>query len=226
MTKHNIRTLFRVVGGNSQRRVLNEYEIITYLLVSEHETYYWAERDGKIEKQNKRTTSNSEWFPDLDSASKAIQAKLDGAIQSVHFSIEHVCQLKFIGLPYRSKFYIGRFRKERFSLECFRWVDKTGKGAYRIDRERTRTAIRNIKHSTEKKTVEVPFGRNYIYPHQSKPHNHASPTEKWLGVGLDTIRASMRLYADERIKYLRLCKSKQEDWVRQYRRLTNYEQDL
>lgn len=224
MTKHNHRTIFRVVGGNSQRKVLNEYEIITYLVVREAETYYITERNAKVEKQNKRTTSNSEWFQDLDSASKGIQAKLDRAIISIHDTLEHACELTFIGLPYRSKFYMAQFREESFSISCYRWMDKTPKGAYRIDIERTRTAERRIKHSTNTRKVEVPAGRTYIYPYQSKPHNPAQPYEKWHGVELDVIRASMRLYGEDRIAYLRRCKQKQDDWVRQYRRLTEYDE--
>lgn len=227
--KHDHRTLFRVVGGNSQRHVLNEYEIISYLVIQNAPTFYRLERNGKIEIQVKRTTSNSEFFDDVDGASRAVQKKLDAALQSINDSLVQCEALQFIGLPYRFKLYIAKFSKEKFTLDCFRVRQQTKKG-WQLDTEKTRTVTRKRKHSDTKYEVEVPSGQighrnsgGYIYQHHSESHNPVYPVEKWIGTDLGAIKVLMRTYGEARIAHLRRCKQKQDEWVRLYKREREYE---
>jgi hypothetical protein len=215
------KTIFRVVGGNSRRSVLNEYEIIPYEVIKETPRYYTTIRDGKQELQQKRTTSNSEWFEDIEGSLRAVLIKLNKAIASIQETISKVIATEFARFPVCRYVYVCRFAYEIFTLERFAFehysYNVKGKG-WRIENVKTRIAKKKLDTGFLKE-VTTTSGRCYVYEHKSEPHNAKRPIERWVGVNLELIQKLAEQYATDRIKYLERCKQKQTDWVRQWERM-------
>ena len=205
--------IFRVVGGYSTSGVWNEYAIVPYLVVQEAPTWWRLERDEKISIHVKRKTRNSEFFDTIEVASGAVREKISQAVLSINDSLSRINATDFIGLPYRSKLFIGKFKPEGFTLKCFRVIGKT-KTAWHIDTEQTRQQERRRKHSNIVYEATVSKGRSYIYPRDAQAHNPVKPGEKWVSIDLKDIKLQMQMYAEDRIKYLQKCLKDNEEFVR------------
>lgn len=210
-------TIFRVVGGSSQRKNFADYEIVPYLVVNETNSHWVVCHEGGIKKIWKDTTSNTEWIADIDAALVAVEGKVAGAMHSIHSSMMAVSSISFIGMPYRDRLYIGKFNSrnlennEQFTLSCYRIIKQTNK-AWHIDTERTKEV------ETKSGMATKPVGKSYIYPHESMPHDPKNPREKWIGTSLDIIKSLMKLYGEDRIKYLHTRNQYNRDFVKQYKK--------
>jgi len=217
------KTIFRVVGGNSHRRIFNEYEIIPYTVIKETPRYYTVLHNGKPQLQNKRITSNSQWFEDLEGSLRALRVKIEEAILFIQSSKEKVIGIEFEKFPVARYVYVCKFKEENFILERFKYqyytYDVKGKG-WRIENNATRIGKKRLDTGFLK-DVTLPKGRCYVYEHQSKPHNPKNPIERWVGTELDLIKRNVEQYAQDRIKYLRLREQKMIDWVRLFERKQN-----
>jgi hypothetical protein len=219
------KTIFRVVGGNSRRSTLNEYEIIPYLVVKETERYYTTSSNGKVELHQKRVTSNSEWFEDIEGSLRAVLSKLNNAIQSIRQSLAAVIAKTAPLRPHYQRLWVIRFALEKFEIQELKIVSsaynlKTEKG-WRVENNKTRIA--KIKTDVTFIDKVVPSGRCYVYQHTSEPHNPKRPIERWVGLNLESLQGFAQQYALDRIKHLERCKQKMMDWVRQFEMARRYD---
>lgn len=192
-------SIFRVVGGYSNRKTLNKYEIIPYTLIHESPKYWYTVKDGKYEIQNKRITANSAFYSKIYEALLKLQSRINLAADSIQNTLDKVVD----NAPSNStmkRIYVVTFKEEQFHLYYYTIISETRKGT---------------------KVDEVTFmGKRYVYPHTSKPHNPDEPVERWIGKDFFVIKMMMQLYAENRLNYLHSAKMKCEDWVRLYEKET------
>lgn len=213
-----LKTIYRAVGGNSQRSTLNDYTVKPYMVVYETTNYYYTYSGEKVQLQHKRVTSNSQFFEDANDATRCILDRIDATLREIHDSWLEIQSVTGAGIPPSKRLFLGKFNgknknKERFRLECFEILRSTKK-AYYIDTGQTRTALR--KRGEKMVSIDMPKGRCYIYPHQAEPHNPSHPFEKWIMQSEDMIKLAMCSYYESRIKYLNDEWRKLLDWRKEY----------
>jgi hypothetical protein len=184
--------LFRVVGGFSNRKTLNKYEIISYILIHETSKYWYTVKDNYELFNKSDVNSNSEFYDNVHLALLAINRRIDKAIQSIEATLDKV--LSAFPVTVVDKVYIVTFREEQFHLYYYYVIAHTGKGM---------------------KVDEVTIsGKKYVYPHTSKPHNPDEPVERWINKDVLLLKMQIKAYAEARLNYLHSAKMKAEDWVR------------
>lgn len=205
-------TIFRVVGGFSKRKVMNKYEIIPYLCIKETPRNWYTSKDGRFELQQKRTTSNSEFFNDIEDALASVSKRINTARESIDLSLEKVMDTDF-GKRLYNYVYVITFKEEQFDIKQFTIVSESKK-AIRVSEP---TGMRGSKVYKNAKG-EVAGEYYYVMHHVSQPHNPDQPYEHWVSKDLDTVQKLAQHYAEERLKYLHKAKQRCIDWVRLFER--------
>lgn len=218
--------IYRVTGCDL--RHIQPYAIIPYVFIKEHEKTFEVlptiePKGANLNRQRntfqpKRTTSNSEWFKYLPYAQENLLVKIRHATQSIQESFEQLRNTSFTSIPITSRLYYAKFKKEIFSLQCFH-IEKEKEDSWYVKRNMRTITAKEGHYFREKETgekiqkKEIPAGRAYFYKRQSLPHNAKKPVESWVMRDLDTLKAIVEQYAENRIKYLLKRSSLYADYV-------------